>query len=242
MTKIKFIIMVFMFLTLKLVGQVDEGTSYKFPIKPNSKEWKSISSSKEMLSVCQIPEDILQGMNTVDLLQTCLTYPLKGNVYAYSNIKEGIEHISRQFNGFRELLLRKDNFRHLRLKFEQSRCNLHDNLFSDKNLVEKGEIMLDIALIESFLSFDSVLKNSDYNQKKQLAEVTEKMLTYKLQNKDKFGLLSITSTSFLLGKTMQKMNRYTNEMENTTKFLDNNIMVNDTILEEIIHTFKNAKL
>jgi len=61
-----------------------------------------------------IPEDILQNMNTVDLIQTCLNYPLKGNVYAYANVKDGVEHISLQFNGFKELLLRKDNFKNLK--------------------------------------------------------------------------------------------------------------------------------
>jgi len=40
-------------------------------------------------------------------------------------------------------------------------------------MAEKGKIMLDFAIIESFLSFDTVLSNSDYNQRKQLAQVTK---------------------------------------------------------------------
>jgi len=109
-------------------------------------------------------------------------------------------------------------------------------------MAEKGKIMLDFAIIESFLSFDTVLSNSDYNQRKQLAQVTKVILDYKLQNNDKFGILSLTSTSFLLGKTLQKMNKFTNITENTAKFLNNNIAVNNNIIEEIVKTHNNANL
>jgi hypothetical protein len=119
---------------------------------------------------------------------------------------------------------------------------LNNDLVSDKNMAEKGEIMLDFALIESFLSFDTVLSNSDYDQRKQLAEAIKEILDYKLQNNDKFGILSLTSTTFLLGKTLQKMNKFTNITENTAKFLNNNIAVNNNIIEEIVKTLNNANL
>lgn len=218
------------------------GQIWEYPVKPGTEEWKIFKSNKEMIDACQIPADILQNMNTVDLIQTCLNYPLKGNIYAYANIKDGVEHISLQFNGFEELLLRKDNFKNLKLKLDQNRVNLNNNLVSDKNMAEKGEIMLDFALIESFLSFDTVLSNSDYDQRKQLAEATKEILDYKLQNNDKFGILSLTSTTFLLGKTLQKMNKFANITENTAKFLNKNFAVNNIIIEEIIKALNNANL
>ena len=218
------------------------GQIWDYPIKPGTEKWKNLTTGQAMIDVCQIPADILQNMNTVDLIQTCLNYPLKGNIYAYANIKDGVEHISLQFNGFEELLLRKDNFKNLKLKLDQNRVNLNNNLVSDKNMAEKGEIMLDFALIESFLSFDTVLSNSDYDQRKQLAEATKEILDYKLQNNDKFGILSLTSTTFLLGKTLQKMNKFANITENTAKFLNKNIAVNNIIIEEIIKALNNANL
>jgi hypothetical protein len=230
------------FFTILLYPIVMFGQTWDYPIKPGTEKWKNLTTSQAMIDVCQIPEDILQNMNTVDLIQTCLNYPLKGNVYAYANVKDGIEHISLQFNGFKELLLRKDNFKDLKLKLEKSIVNLNNDLLSDKNMAEKGKNMLDFAIIESFLSFDTVLANSDYKQRKQLAEVTKVILDYKLQNNDKFGILSLTSTSFLLGKTLQKMNKFTNISENTAKFLNNNIAVNNNIIEEIIKTHNNANL
>lgn len=218
------------------------GQIWDYPIKPGTEKWKNLTTGQAMVDVCQIPADILQNMNTIDLIQTCLNYPLKGNVYAYANIKDGVEHISLQFNGFKELLLRKDNFKNLKLNLDQNRVNLDNDLVSDKNMAEKGEIMLDFALIESFLSFDTVLSNSDYDQRKQLAEAIKEILDYKLQNNDKFGILSLTSTTFLLGKTLQKMNKFANITENTAKFLNKNIAVNNIIIEEIIKTLNNANL
>jgi len=95
------------FFTILLYPIVMFGQTWDYPIKPGTEKWKNLTTSQAMIDVCQIPEDILQNMNTVDLIQTCLNYPLKGNVYAYANVKDGIEHISLQFNGFKELLLRK---------------------------------------------------------------------------------------------------------------------------------------
>lgn len=218
------------------------GQIWDYPIKSGTEKWNNLTTGQAMIDVRQIPADILQNMNTIDLIQTCLNYPLKGNVYAYANIKDGVEHISLQFNGFKELLLRKDNFKNLKLKLDQNRVNLDNDLVSDKNMAEKGEIMLDFALIESFLSFDTVLSNSDYDQRKQLAEAIKEILDYKLQNNDKFGILSLTSTTFLLGKTLQKMNKFANITENTAKFLNKNIAVNNIIIEEIIKTLNNANL
>lgn len=195
-----------------------------------------------LIKQSQVPEDILSDMHTADLMQICLTYPLKGDVYAYSNIKDGVEHISQQFNAFRELLMRKDNFISLKLKLEQCRFNLDNELKSDKKMTEKGKRILDIAIVESFLSFDDVLSNSDYTQKKQLAQTTKEILNYKLQNIDDFGVLSITSTAFLLGKTLQKMNKFSGFTESTAKFLDNNITVNENNISEIVQTFNKLNL
>ncbi|MCL1942868.1 MAG: hypothetical protein FWF54_04890 [Candidatus Azobacteroides sp.] len=240
----KYLNIIFIYLILFSFSVMGQGKKlvWDYPVKPGTEKWKSFNTHEEMLNACQIPENILQNMNTADLMEICLDYPLKGDIYAYSNVKNGIEHVSLQFNGFAELFSRNDNFQNLLLKLEQSKLNLNNDLASNKNMAEQGEIMLNFAIIESFLSFDAVLLNSDYNQKKQLSEITKEVLNYKLQNSDKFGIFSVTSTAFLLGKTLQKINKFSNITPSTAKFLNNNITVNDSIITEIVQTFNNAKL
>lgn len=227
----------FCFTDFKACGQV-----YVFPVLQGTAQWKSFKTHQEMLKACQIPENILKNMSTADLIQTCLNYPLIGDVYAYSNVKNGIENISKQFNGFAELFTRNDNFNSLMSEFEQSRLILNDNLVSNKSDAEKGKIMLIFAIIESFLSFDAVLSKSDYNQKRQLAGIADEILNYKLKNRDKFGGLSITSTAFMLGKTLQKMNKFSKITPNTEKFLNNNIIADNSVVSEIVQTFNNSEL
>jgi hypothetical protein len=227
--------------SFSVAGQ-EKKLTWDYPVKPGTEVWKKFQTHEEMLRSCQIPENILQNMSTADLIQTCLNYPLKGDVYAYSNVKAGIESVSRQFNGFAELLSRNDNFQNLMIKLEQSGLNLNSDLELNKKLAEEGEIMLKFALIESFLSFDTVLLNSDNNQKKQLVKVTKEMLDYKLQKRDKFGTLSVTSTAFLLGKTLQKMNKLSIVTKKSAEFLNNNTVVNDSIVTEIVQTFNNSNL
>lgn len=84
--------------------------SYLFPITPenNPEEWAEFLSLQEMLDVCQIPDDILKSMSTKGLIETCLNYPLFGNMFAYNSYLQGMEVLHQQFNGLSELSNREN--------------------------------------------------------------------------------------------------------------------------------------
>lgn len=70
-----------MFSTLILSTYSQEiNSSYNFPVRPGTEEWKKLKSGDEMAAVCNIPEAVLKNLSTQALVNTCLDYPLFNEV------------------------------------------------------------------------------------------------------------------------------------------------------------------
>jgi len=100
-----------------LVAYSQEKTIWEYPIKPGDEEWKNFKNHKEKVDACQVPESILYSINTNDLTDLCLRYPLLYSASGYSNFNNGLKNLITNFNGIRELSKRKDATTHLREKY-----------------------------------------------------------------------------------------------------------------------------
>lgn len=85
-----------------------ETPSWDFPVKPGSEEWKTFQSGAEMVKACQIPEHILAKLQTAELIKICLNYPLWMDIFVFNLLSDGFRSYETNFNGFGELLSRKD--------------------------------------------------------------------------------------------------------------------------------------
>jgi hypothetical protein len=85
------------------VGQ-GESDAYVFPAQ---EEWVEIEP-QERYAALQIPENILKEMSTSGLAETCINYPLLGNMAFYDSLEIGFERIQNRFNGLQELFVRSD--------------------------------------------------------------------------------------------------------------------------------------
>lgn len=69
-------------------------------------------TSDELHAMCDIPEEKLLAMSTANLVRTCYIYPYNADIAAYFSpgvsFLDGIHYIMDNFNGYRELHLRKD--------------------------------------------------------------------------------------------------------------------------------------
>lgn len=68
--------------------------SFDYPIKLETKEWKKLKSHEEQINVCQIADDKVQSMETNQLIETVLDYPLLVDIFAYDTFEEGIKAVS----------------------------------------------------------------------------------------------------------------------------------------------------
>ena len=182
-------------------GPYDIDEPYNFPLKPGMPEWADLKSVTEMVDTLQIPQDILRRMTTRGLLETCLNYPLFGDIGFYNSPKVGMEMlIAHYFNGFPELLKRKDAYTYLSEKFI-----LFDPLINEEwSLLEEGTYTFELVKIELLLAQDIVLESASDESKVLLLKETilkyEKMLT----QKDNYSFFHYEQLFFLMGKVLLK--------------------------------------
>jgi hypothetical protein len=105
-------------------GQVTINDVYDFPIKKGSKEWKQFELIEKRIEALQIPEHVLTKISTEGLLETCLAFPYLIDILFYDNYQKGFEALSAEFNGYRELLKRKDLTSALLEKYENLNASI----------------------------------------------------------------------------------------------------------------------
>ncbi len=153
------------FLILSLTFTYGQETTWNYPIKPGTKEWGSLENNTEKINVCQIPIEILHSINTEDLLLICLDYPLLPDIYAFNYIVDGFEKFENDFNGFRELICRKDIVDVI-LK-EYSKQSILDYP-KDGTIIEIGNYILRYSFMELFISNQQILNKIDTETKKEI--------------------------------------------------------------------------
>lgn len=103
----KILLLIFLSFGLTSFAQKNN-TPYDFPVKPGTTDWATLKSTKEIYEATQIPTEILKNMTTEALVKTCLNYPNLLLMYAYNDFQKGFTELKNNFNGFQELMLRKD--------------------------------------------------------------------------------------------------------------------------------------
>lgn len=172
---------------------------YDYPIKPGMEGWRNFNTQNEMISACQIPEDILNNLSTSALVETCLNYPLFSQVMAYNSMQEGFNRFAGKFNVFRELLSREDASSELLAKYKKMDPSNYLQAWSS---VRKGRFIFSYLFIEILLAQDQIIGKLNTDTKKELAREALKKFDSKLEEKELFGLVGLSHTSFVMSKTL----------------------------------------
>jgi hypothetical protein len=150
---------------------------WDYPVKPGTPEWAEFHSHDEMLTACQIPDDILNSLSTECLTKICLQYPLIIDMFAFNYMKDGFNKFYNNFNGIRELYNREEVLDEL-LKH-------YHNLINDMSILDKEynvSFIISISVLEMLLyGYSQKADASVENYKKVLLYLTvgyEKKLKY----------------------------------------------------------------
>jgi len=166
--------------------------SYDFPISPdvNKDKWIKMESTAEMNAVLQIPEETLKSMSTEGLIATFMKYPKFGDIFLFNSPVKGLEKITNDFNGLRELQSRDDA--------GDALVQFYSKLDLDKLLATDKYPSLRLQFLEYIIAQPSIL--SKVSDRKALLKHAYKMAELK-QNKysGKFG---ITSTLFIMAHVL----------------------------------------
>lgn len=142
-----------------------EGVKWDYPVKPGTDVWKSLKNNAEKVEACQVPNGVLTAMDTQELINVCLDYPLLPDIFAFSNIKDGFKKFESDFNGFGELLKRDDVAKELLKKYKSLDPNA---IPANETILEKGNYVLSMSFLELFVSHPLMVGKIDTNGKKEI--------------------------------------------------------------------------
>lgn len=190
-------ICLFMLLILDISGQ-EKNKGYNWPIKPGMTEWKKIQTHEEMLKALQIPNNILNEMGTIELVETCINYPLFLDIWAFNSFQSGVDKVISSFNGFTELQKRKDAGQILLQKYLG--INLND-MEKINNALGQGDFAFSSSKIEILLSLPKILLTLTKDERKKiLKDVITK--TAVMQKIKKFTYENFGTNAFLAIKIL----------------------------------------
>ena len=72
---------------------------YRYPVLPTMSTWP-YGNHADMISVCQIPENVLKEMSTEELLESVLYYPLFPDAYLYDSRQKAYEIFKNSMGAF----------------------------------------------------------------------------------------------------------------------------------------------
>lgn len=178
---------------------------YNFPIKPGTTTWASLKTEKERHKALQIPDSLIKRMTTDALIKTCINYPAFGYYMAYDNMLIGIRSVTTQFNGFQELLNRKDSLNLLLQFYKNMQGN---NLTITDSDVNSDYWSLKVGYIELIIAQDEVINSMSDKEKYELVAEAKKKYKIKLSDNDSIiHMKEIEPTLLIMGRVIQKADK-----------------------------------
>lgn len=217
---------------------IKHSDSYIFPITAGTPKWKSLGSHVEMLEVCQVPENILNDMSTEGLIETCLSYPLLGDMLAFNNLQQGFEKVVSGFNGLRELLNRQNAGVKLLDRYKTIDT---ENYYRNGSLVQKGKHAMKLVFVEILLAQNTVLATLKKNERNSLL----KECVWKFRSKQKYpevyGNVSQTSVAFVMARSIVSLNlipfsQRISESNKLKRFIEQSDSLDGETLRDIVQT------
>lgn len=164
----KKIFFVFSFIFLFLMPIFGQGTSshFVYPISPQDSKWSEYKTTAERINVLQIPEDLLTSIATEELIDICLDYPYLGEFLCFSDYRHGFENMMSKFNGFRELITRKELIKAL-----PSKISYYQRL-KDISSEKETTINLQIKLIalDLLTTEEEIINKLDISTRNQITD------------------------------------------------------------------------
>lgn len=158
-------------------------------------QWEKLDTHEQKTNLCEIPDSLLNKIPTEELVEICMNYPLLFDAYAFETPLIGLKVVTSRFNGFTELLKRKDNcsyiFKHLK-NYQIESMNL-DKMSS----LDRGEFKLTYTLCEYLLSFDKILSNATNEQLEEIILFANETSEHKEANTQHYALNGLTSSIYL---------------------------------------------
>lgn len=180
----------------RLCSIVKSKDTYNYPIKAGSPEWAAFTSHQQMEDACQIPSDTLSKMSTEGVMQSCLDFPLLGDLLLNVGVNvPGItDYYMSNFSGMIELSQRTDAGATMleRYKAMDPQC-AH---------CMPVEYSTNFNAFEMIIANDSIIKSLSSSEKRRL--VKEAIIKYKQKKTlpNYYALYGLSTSLYICTKVM----------------------------------------
>jgi hypothetical protein len=217
-------IIILLLLALPVISLAQEETTWDFPVKPGSKEWKTLNSPEKMYNAMQIPEGILQKISTEKLAELCVDYPLFSTVLAHNSIQAGFNYMKNKFNGMLELLDRPDVASVMIKLFKTTDSNW---ILEEPN--PGNSFGFRVSFLTMLLAQDEIVNRLSESERKQLYEETVKKYNIIAKN-EKFGFFYFRCLIWPAAKCLNEEGKIDTQLE---KYLDTFLSSGEIIDKEL---------
>lgn len=177
-------------------------TIYTYPVKPGTEKWSTLDTENERLAAMQIPDSILSGMTTNELVQVCLNYPAFFHFVFFNDLQSGMIAVIVKFNGIRELMQRPDAGEELFKIYSKMDINGYNN----NNLQCTEEYWpIRFMFIELTLAQETILYLMPEYLQKQLLEICKGKMNMKYNSEGFNTIFSYQSTALIMSRLLKKL-------------------------------------
>jgi hypothetical protein len=189
--------------------------SYTYTVTPEKTPeiWEKFTSLSEMIAACQIPDSLLQGMSTEGLIESCIQYPLYGNIVFYNSPLLGFRKMVSQFNGLHELYNRDD--------LPEKLISIYLSLDFHSLLVYESHPKVRLKWLELFFTEEGLLEKMSFDQRTVLIKALYNNIN--IINDRYIQYFDVMTEIIIIGKILQidspEFASILNDNERMSKFI-----------------------
>ncbi|MBF8186829.1 hypothetical protein ITP53_13965 [Nonomuraea sp. K274] len=170
---------------------------YPFPVRPGTPEWARLKTREARIRATQLPDGMAAAMTTDDLVSTVLDYPLLSEALAFNSVQRGFETVAARFNGFSELLRRRDAGPALLSRY----AALDVHVPTSADLLAAGTHVVDVWRLETLLAQPEVLGTLSAGETASALRTAHQTYAVK-QAEQAYGPAGLEPTATLLGRAL----------------------------------------
>lgn len=182
-----------------ILSVLSQAQVYNFPVRPDTETWGNLVTEEDRFSAMQIPEDLLAGMSTPDLVVTCMNYPAWFYFTAFNNPQDGIEINIRNFNGLQELMKRTDAPAELLSVYKQMDAA---RMSPKSKAINQTSWSLKRSYFELLLAQDSIINKMTETDRLDLLGEARKRLYQKMDNSVEYSTFDYQSSLAIMSKIL----------------------------------------
>jgi len=180
-----------------------EKVTWDYPVRPGTEKWSQLKDESERLNALQIPNNILNIIETEELVIACLNYPAAFDYTAYADEHIGLQKVISNFNGLQELFDRNDAGKYLIEHYKNA--GVYGFIIKDKRLNERYW-PFKFLYIELLLSQKEIIQKLEVEDRLLLLETTLNKFNLKNQNKYMFSKYDNINSALIIARIMASNN------------------------------------